>query len=116
MASGIDVIIHEGREKETKALEGNKNRREKSRDVMVDMNARLARVELAMADRIDQFKELGQRIEKLEGGQEELHGDMQGSLNVWWLNHVLTKVRTLKTLLGDINALRSEIVILGKRS
>ena len=72
MASGSDVTIHEGREKETKALEGNKNRREKSRNVMADMNARLARVELTIADQIDQFEELGQCIEKLEGGQEEL--------------------------------------------
>ena len=53
MASGTDVTIYEGREKEMKAPEGNKNRREKSRDVMVDMNARLARMELAMVDRID---------------------------------------------------------------
>ena len=44
----------------------------KSRDVMSNMNARLVRVELGMADRIDQFEELGQRIEKLEGGQEDL--------------------------------------------
>lgn len=48
---------------------------------MADMNARLAKVELAIADRIDLFEEVGQSIEKLEVAQEELRGEMQGALN-----------------------------------
>lgn len=56
-------------------------RARRGRDPMADMNARLAKVELAIADRIDLFEEVGQSIEKLEVAQEELRGEMQGALN-----------------------------------
>ena len=112
MASDSDVTIHEERKNEIKTLEGKKNRREKSRDVMADMNARLARVELAMVDQVDQFKKLGQCIEKFEGGQKKLRGEMLGSLNVV-VESCANQGKYFKdSLLGDINALRSKIVTL----
>ncbi|XP_050212403.1 uncharacterized protein LOC126663714, partial [Mercurialis annua] len=45
-----------------------KRGRSKSRDVMADMNSRLAKVELAVADGQDRFEEADQRIEELEKG------------------------------------------------
>ena len=51
--------------------------------MLASMEGRLGKVEHAFADMRDRFKDVDQRIEKLEseGGDEELHGKIQGALN-----------------------------------
>ena len=60
---------------------GGKGRKDKSRDVMTTFEARLAKVELVVANDRDKFEELGQSIEGLEGKGAELRGEMQATLN-----------------------------------
>ncbi|GFY91426.1 hypothetical protein Acr_07g0016220 [Actinidia rufa] len=48
---------------------------------MSSIEARLQRVEIAMADDRDKVEEIDQRLDGLEGGHEEFHGEMQGALN-----------------------------------
>ena len=55
-----------------------KPRREKSRDVMVTLEARLAKMELTVADKLEAYDE---RMEKLESVGDELHEEMQSALN-----------------------------------
>ena len=54
-----------------------KPRREKSRDVMVTLEARLAKMELIMADKLEAYE----CIEKLESTGDELQEKMQSALN-----------------------------------
>ncbi|GFZ20044.1 tetratricopeptide repeat (TPR)-like superfamily protein [Actinidia rufa] len=58
-----------------------KGKRGKSADIMASLEARLQRVEFAMADNRDKVKDMDQRIDGLEGGNEEFHREMQGILN-----------------------------------
>ena len=53
-------------------------RREKSRDVMTTLEARLAKMELTVADKLEAYDE---RIEKLESMGDELQEEMQSALN-----------------------------------
>ena len=55
-----------------------KPRREKSRDVMTTLEARLAKMELTVADKLEAYDE---RIEKLESVGDELQKEMQSALN-----------------------------------
>ena len=55
-----------------------KPRREKSRDVMMTLEARLAKMELTVADKLEAYDE---RIEKLESAGDELQEEMQSALN-----------------------------------
>ncbi|GFY94232.1 hypothetical protein Acr_09g0006780 [Actinidia rufa] len=48
---------------------------------MASLEARLQRVEFAMADNRDKVEDMDQRIDVLEGGNEEFHREMQGILN-----------------------------------
>ena len=54
-----------------------KPRREKSQDVMVTLEARLAKMELTMADKLEAYE----CIDKLESMGDELQEEMQSALN-----------------------------------
>ncbi|GFS40680.1 hypothetical protein Acr_00g0069830 [Actinidia rufa] len=58
-----------------------KGKRGRSADIMASLEARLQRVELAMADDRDKVMDMDQRIDGLEGGHEEFHMEMRGILN-----------------------------------
>ncbi|GFS36763.1 hypothetical protein Acr_00g0047900 [Actinidia rufa] len=58
-----------------------KGRKDKTRFVMTSFEARLAKVELAVVDGQDNFEELSQSIEGLEGEGAELRGEMQAAFN-----------------------------------
>ena len=51
------------------------------KDAMADINSRLTKVELAMGEEQDKFEEMGQRMEELEHGREELREELQLALN-----------------------------------
>jgi len=55
-----------------------KPRREKSRDVMATLEARLAKIELIVVDKLEAYDE---RIKKLESVGNELQEEMQSALN-----------------------------------
>ncbi|GFZ17388.1 hypothetical protein Acr_26g0006580 [Actinidia rufa] len=77
-----EVTEHVGvQEKDTLPPIG-KGKRSKLADVMASLEARLQRVELAMADNRHKIEDLDQRIDGLEGGHEEFHREMQGILNL----------------------------------
>ncbi|XP_048231260.1 uncharacterized protein LOC125370291 [Ricinus communis] len=61
-----------------------KGRRDKSRDVIGEMEERLVKVETTMSDWGDKIEDMDLRIEKLEskGDDGELREEMQGALNV----------------------------------
>ncbi|KAF7821658.1 Transposon Ty3-I Gag-Pol polyprotein [Senna tora] len=81
-----------------------------SREALADAEARLARVELAIADGEDKFEEVNQRIEELDMGKEELREEMQGALNLT-LDKCLGQVKTLEeTFKAEIVALKEELV------
>ncbi|KAF7807858.1 Transposon Ty3-I Gag-Pol polyprotein [Senna tora] len=81
-----------------------------SREALADAEARLARVELAIADGEDKFEEVSQRIEELDKGKEELREAMQGALNLT-LDKCLGQVKTLEeTFKAEIVALKEELV------
>ncbi|GFY87141.1 hypothetical protein Acr_05g0007800 [Actinidia rufa] len=86
MATTSDVTEHGGtehggiQERDTLPPIG-KGKRRKSTDIMASLEARLQRVEFAMADNRDKVEEIEQRIDGLEGGHEEFHREMQGILN-----------------------------------
>ncbi|KAF7807841.1 Transposon Tf2-2 polyprotein [Senna tora] len=81
-----------------------------SREALADAEARLARVELAIADGEDKFEEVNQRIEELDKGKEELREAMQGALNLT-LDKCLGQVKTLEeTFKAEIVALKEELV------
>ena len=54
------------------------SRREKSRDVMVTLEAWFTKMEIIVADKLEAYDE---RIEKLESGGDELWEEMQSALN-----------------------------------
>ncbi|GFZ02073.1 hypothetical protein Acr_15g0006820 [Actinidia rufa] len=81
MATTSDVTEHGGvQERDTLPPIG-KGKRSKSADIMASLEARLQRVEFAMADNRDKVEDIDQRIDGLEGGHEEFHREMQGILN-----------------------------------
>ncbi|KAF7807946.1 Transposon Tf2-2 polyprotein [Senna tora] len=81
-----------------------------SREALADAEARLTRVELAIADGEDKFEEVNQRIEELDKGKEELREAMQGALNLT-LDKCLGQVKTLEeTFKAEIVALKEELV------
>jgi len=55
-----------------------KPHREKSRDVMVTLEARLAKMELTVADKLEAYDK---HIEKLESAGDELQEEMHSALN-----------------------------------
>ena len=57
--------------------DASKPRGEKSRDVMVTLEARLAKMELTMVDKLEVYDE---RIEKLESVRDKLQKEMQSAL------------------------------------
>ncbi|GFY91651.1 hypothetical protein Acr_08g0000470 [Actinidia rufa] len=81
MATASEVSEHGGgHERDTLPPTG-KGKRGKSADIMASLEARLQRVEFAMADNRDKVEDMDQRIDGLEGGNEEFHREMQGILN-----------------------------------
>ena len=86
-----------------------KGKRGKSTDIMSSMEARLQRVELAMADERDKVEETNQRIEGLEGSHEEFQGEIQGALNSL-TNSWKEQLDALKNLFqAEIAAMKEEI-------
>ncbi|GFY89329.1 hypothetical protein Acr_06g0012690 [Actinidia rufa] len=81
MATASEVSEHGGgHERDTLPPTG-KGKRGKSADIMASLEARLQRVEFAMADNRDKVEDMDQRIDGPEGGNEEFHREMQGILN-----------------------------------
>ncbi|GFZ01988.1 hypothetical protein Acr_15g0005970 [Actinidia rufa] len=81
MATTSDVIEHEGDyERDTFPPTG-KGKRGRSADIMASLEARLRRVELAMADDWDKVVDMDQRLDGIEGGHEEFHTKIRGILN-----------------------------------
>ncbi|GFS35174.1 hypothetical protein Acr_00g0038210 [Actinidia rufa] len=81
MATTSEVSEHGGgHERDTLPPTG-RGKRGKSADIMASLEARLQRVEFAMADNRDKVEDMDQRIDGLEGGNEEFHREMQGILN-----------------------------------
>ncbi|GFY82540.1 hypothetical protein Acr_02g0007800 [Actinidia rufa] len=81
MATALEVSKHGGgHERDTLPSTG-KGKRGKSADIMASLEARLQRVEFAMADNRDKVEDMDQRIDGLEGENEEFHREMQGILN-----------------------------------
>ena len=64
--------------------EGKQSRggRSKSRDVLVDMNVRLEKVELVVAEGPEKFEETNQCLDELQMGREELQNELQGAVNI----------------------------------
>ena len=65
-----------------------KGKRDKSRDMLGNLEARLARVELAIGDEQDRYHALGNQVEELQGTVsdldskfEEIRGELQGAMN-----------------------------------
>ena len=84
-----------------------KPRREKSRDVMVTLEARLAKMELTVADKLEAYDE---RIEKLESVGDELQEEMQSALN-----SAVDMLQQRNTFLREENAaLRNHVEVLLK--
>ncbi|XP_048228190.1 uncharacterized protein LOC125369504 [Ricinus communis] len=80
--------------------------RGRSRDVVSDMDARLAKVELTVAEGQDTFWDLVQRIGELENGREELQEGMQAALNEG-MSKCQEQAKTVeKTLLAEVVTLR----------
>ena len=50
---------------------------------MSSLEARLQRVELAIADNWDKVEDIDQCIDGLEGGHEEFHEEIQGPSTRW---------------------------------
>ncbi|PSS11923.1 Structural maintenance of chromosomes protein like [Actinidia chinensis var. chinensis] len=81
MATTSDVTEHGGVHERDTLPPISKGKRGKSTDIMTSLEARLQRVEFAMADNRDKVEDMDQRIDGLEGGNEEFHREMQGILN-----------------------------------
>ncbi|GFS41746.1 hypothetical protein Acr_00g0076210 [Actinidia rufa] len=81
MATTSDVTEHGGIQERDTLPPISKGKRGKSADIMASLEARLQRVEFAMADNRDEVEDIEQRIDGLEGGHEEFHREMQGILN-----------------------------------
>ncbi|GFS38830.1 hypothetical protein Acr_00g0059690 [Actinidia rufa] len=81
MATTSEVSEHgDGHERDTLPPTG-KEKRGKSVDIMASLEARLQLVEFAMSDNRDKVEDMDQRIDGLEGRNEEFHREMQGILN-----------------------------------
>ncbi|GFY81510.1 hypothetical protein Acr_01g0013190 [Actinidia rufa] len=86
-----------------------KGKRGRSADIMASLEARLQRVELAMADDRDKVVDMDQRINGLEGGHEEFHMEMRGILNSL-ANSWKAQMDALKdSLQAEIAAIKEEI-------
>ncbi|GFZ18764.1 hypothetical protein Acr_27g0005030 [Actinidia rufa] len=81
MATTSDTIEHGGDYEGDTLPPTGKGRRGRSADIMASLEARLRRVELAMADDRDKVVDMDQRIDGLEGGHEEFHVEVRGILN-----------------------------------
>ncbi|GFY85123.1 hypothetical protein Acr_03g0018970 [Actinidia rufa] len=80
-ATGSDVTVHIGVHERDALPPTGKGKMGKLADIMSSLEARLQRVEFAIADNRDKIEEIDQRINGLKGGYEEFHGEIQGALN-----------------------------------
>ena len=80
-ATSSDVTEHVGVHERDVLPPTGKGKRGKSANIMSSLEARFQKVEVAMADERDKVQEIDQRIDGLEGGHEEFHGEIQGALN-----------------------------------
>ncbi|GFZ20159.1 hypothetical protein Acr_28g0008640 [Actinidia rufa] len=81
MATTSKVSEHGGVHERDSLPPTSKGKREKSADIIASLEARLQWVEFVMADNRDKVEDMDQRIDGLEGGNEEFHREMQGILN-----------------------------------
>ena len=80
-ATSSDVTEHVGVHERDTLPPTVKGKRGKLAGIMSSLEARLQRVELAMADDRDKVEEIDQRIDGLEADHEEFHGEIQGAFN-----------------------------------
>ncbi|XP_048235994.1 uncharacterized protein LOC125371332 [Ricinus communis] len=86
-----------------------RKKRGRSRDIVSNMDARLAKIELTVAEGQDTFGDLKQHIEELENGREELHEGMQAALNEG-MSNCQEQAKTMeKTLLAEVATLRETL-------
>ncbi|GFZ10557.1 hypothetical protein Acr_21g0011560 [Actinidia rufa] len=86
-----------------------KEKRGKSADIMASLEARLQRVEFAMADNRDKVEDMDQRIDGLKGGNEEFHMEMQGILNSLAESWKVQMYALKDSLQAEIAAIKEEI-------
>lgn len=86
-----------------------KAKRDKSRDVIATLEARLAKIELFMCDGNDKFEELGQSIEELQSGGDELRWDMLGALNTFAATIRGELEEFKESLLAELASIREEV-------
>ncbi|GFY82732.1 hypothetical protein Acr_02g0009720 [Actinidia rufa] len=79
--TGSEVTEHIGIHERDSLPPIGKGKRGKSADIMSSLEARLQKVEFAMADYRDKVEEIDQCIYGLKGGHEEFHGEIQGAFN-----------------------------------
>jgi len=86
-----------------------KRGRSRSRDVLEDTSAKLAKVDLVVADGQEKFEVVDQCIDELEKESEELRGELQGALNQA-LSRCLDQVKTLEEALhSEVGTLKEEL-------
>ena len=112
MTSGIRASVDKMVNTSESALlarDGSKQRREKSRDVMASLEARLAKIELFMADGKDKFEDVDQGMAELQSGRDELRENMLGALNAF-ANSLRGEFDSFKdSLLAEVAAIREEV-------
>lgn len=115
MTSGIRASVDKMVNTSESALlagDGSKQRREKLRDVMASleaMEARLAKIELFIADGKDKFEDLDQGMEGLQSGRDELRENMLEVLNTF-TSSLQGEFESFKeSLLTEVAAIREEV-------
>ena len=80
-ASDVSNLGAEEQEVRGRIVTRGKSKRGSSREVVSNMDSRLARVELAIGEMRDQLEDTDERIKELDSRGEELKEEMQGALN-----------------------------------
>lgn len=100
---GSNKTVVTGGEESRKSRRG----RSRSRDVMVDINGRLAKVELAIASGQDKFEEVERRLDELEG--EEFRGEVLATVNRVAADSEDRDKALEATFQSEISSLRQEL-------
>ena len=80
-ASDVSNLGAEEQEVRGRTVTRGKSKRGSSREVVSNMDSRLARVELAIGEMRDQLEDTDERIKELDFRGEELKEQMQGAFN-----------------------------------
>ena len=80
-ASDVSNLGAEEQEVRGRTVTRRKSKRGSSREVVSNMDSRLARVEIAIGEMRDQLEDTDERIKELDSRGEELKEEMQGALN-----------------------------------